>query len=418
MAGEVICLWGIPVGAGTLRDPQALRQQCCELQNPAPRRLGRKWALKLSTMSELQQLQQCDIPAARQVLRDNHCNLHQVADYCESNYVQASDKQKALEETMAFSTQSLASVAYQVSSLATTLLQLLDLQVAELRKVEANISCVAQRIDMHKEKVSRREIGSLTISKRFPAHEKIMSPPSPPCLEPYYRKPLNFSILDDIGHGIKDHSTQLSRTGTLARKGIKSATQSAGTLGRSTRVPEPIQPPVVPLGKLSTASSTSSLTSVSSTGALGDTGEGIPAAPALLSLPGPPPLAAATVLPPSPLPTDLPPPPLGDLALPPLDIIPPVSDDLESPLLPPPALPDFEDFTPPLPPDVEEPPWVPASYLEKVVTLYPYAQQKDNELSFQPGALIYVTRRYSDGWCEGVMGEEVGFFPGNYVEPF
>lgn len=31
---------------------------------------------------------------------------------------------------------------------------------------------------------------------------------------------------------------------------------------RSTRVPEPIQPPVVPLGKLSTASSTSSLTSV------------------------------------------------------------------------------------------------------------------------------------------------------------
>ncbi|KAI6072421.1 ABI gene family member 3 [Aix galericulata] len=83
-----------------------------------------------------------------------------------------------------------------------------------------------------------------------------------------------------------------------------------------------------------------------------------------------------------------------------------VSDDLEPPLLPPPALPDFEDFTPPLPPDVEEPPWVPASYLEKVVTLYPYAQQKDNEFSFQPGALIYVTRRYSDGWCEGVMGEE------------
>ncbi|KAK4808603.1 hypothetical protein QYF61_012673 [Mycteria americana] len=56
---------------------------------------------------------------------------------------------------------------------------------------------------MHKEKVSRREIGSLTISKRFPSYQKIVPPPSPPCLEPYYRKPLNFSILDDIGHGIK-----------------------------------------------------------------------------------------------------------------------------------------------------------------------------------------------------------------------
>ncbi|NXI74278.1 ABI3 protein, partial [Anseranas semipalmata] len=371
-----------------------------------------------------QQLQQCDIPAARQVLRDNHCNLHRVADYCESNYMQASDKQKALEETMVFSTQSLASVAYQVSSLATTFLQLLDLQVAELQKVEANISCMAQRVDMHKEKVSRREIGLLTVSKRFPSHQKIMCPPSTPCLEPYYRKPLNFSILDDIGHGIKDHSTQLSRTGTLARKGIKSATQSAGTLGRSTRIPEPIQPPVVPEGKLSAALPTSSLTSVSSTGALGATGEGITAPPVLPSLPAPIPLAAVTVPPLPPLPRDLLPPPLGDLAmplleelaLPPLDIIPPVSDDLEP--APPLTLPDFEEFTLPLPPAVEEPPWVPVSYLEKVVTLYPYAQQKDNELSFQPGALIYVTRRYSDGWCEGIMGKEAGFFPGNYVEPF
>ncbi|NXT96208.1 ABI3 protein, partial [Anhinga rufa] len=210
---------------------------------------------------ELEQLQQHDIPAGRQVLRDHHCNLHRVADYCESNYLQASDKRKALEETMALSTQSLASVTYQVSSLATAFLRLLDLQAAELRKVEAKVSCVAQKVDMHKEKVSRREIGLLTVSKKFPSYQKIMPPASPPCLEPYYRKPLNFSSLDDIGHGIKDHSTQLSRTGTLARKGIKSVAQAGGTLGRSTRVPEPIQPPVVPEGKLSAASSTSSLIS-------------------------------------------------------------------------------------------------------------------------------------------------------------
>ncbi|NWR60995.1 ABI3 protein, partial [Bucorvus abyssinicus] len=364
---------------------------------------------------ELEQLQQRDIPEGRRLLHDHHHNLLRVADYCESNYLEASDKRKALEETMALSTQSLASVTYQVSSLATAFLRLLDLQTAELRKVEADVSCVAQRVDMHKEKVSRREIGSLTIGKRLPSYQKITSPPSPPCLEPYYRKPLNFSILDDIGHGIKDHSTQLSRTGTLARKGIKSAAQAAGTLGRSTRIPEPIQPPMVPEGKVSAASSTSSLVSVSSSGAPAAPGEGVPPPPPLPSLPGPSPPPAAVVPPPPPLPGDLPLPPPGDLAVPPLDILPPAPDDLE---LPPLALPDFEDLAPPPPPTTEDPPWAPESYLEKVVALYPYTRQKDNELSFQPGALLFITRRYSDGWCEGVMGEEAGFFPGNYVEPF
>ncbi|NWX50604.1 ABI3 protein, partial [Steatornis caripensis] len=364
---------------------------------------------------ELEQLQQRDIPAGRQVLRDHHCNLHRVADYCESNYLQASDKRKALEETMALSTQSLASVTYQVSSLATAFLRLLDLQAAELRKVEADISCVAQRVDMHKEKVSRREIGSLTISKRFPSYQKITPPPSLPCLEPYYRKPLNFSVLDDIGHGIKDHSTQLSRTGTLARKGIKSAAQAVGTLGRSTRIPEPIQPPVVPEGKLSAASSTSSLISVSSSGALAAPGDGTPTPPPLPSLPGPSPAPAAAIPPPPPLPGA--PPPPGDLAVPWLDLVPPAPDNLE-PLPPPSALPDFGDLAPPPPPAAEDPPWAPESYLEKVVAIYPYTRQKDNELSFQPGALLFITRRYSDGWCEGVTGEEAGFFPGNYVEPF
>ncbi|XP_030364623.1 ABI gene family member 3 [Strigops habroptila] len=358
-------------------------------------------------MAELEQLQQ-HILSGRQVLREHHCNLRRVADYCESNYLQASDTRKALEETMALSTQSLASVTYQVSSLATAFLRLLDLQAAELRKVEADISCVAQRVDIHKEKVSRREIGSLTISKRFPSCQKVVPPPSPPCLEPYYRKPLNFSVLDHIGHGIKDHSTELSRTGTLARKGINSSVQAVGTLGRSTRVPEPIQPPVVPEGKLSAASSTSSLVSTSSSGA---PGEGIipPPPPPPPSLPGPCPAPAAAIPPPPPLP--------GDLDVLPLDILPPAPVDLELPPPPPPALPDFEDMVPPPPPAAEDPPWAPENYLERVVALYPYTQQKDNELSFQPGALLFVTRRYSDGWCEGVMGEEAGFFPGNYVEP-
>ncbi|XP_058279672.1 ABI gene family member 3 [Hirundo rustica] len=373
-------------------------------------------------MSELEQLRLSRIPEGRRLLREQHGNLLRVAEYCHSNYLQAGDKRKALEETMALSTQSLASVTYQVSSLASAFLRLLDLQAAQLRQVEADITCVAQWVDIHKEKVSRREIGALTVTRTIPSCHKVVAPPEPPVLEPYYRKPLNFSVLDHVGHGVKDTSTQLSRTGTLARKSTKSSSaQAAGTLGRSSRVPEPVQPPVVPEGKLPAAPG-SSEPPLSSGGAAPGAGDGIPAPPPLPGppLPGPPlpgpPLPgppAAAIPPPPPLPGHLPAP--GECAEPPPGAFAAPGDP--EPLPPPPAVPDLGDLALPPPPAAEEPPWAPESYLEKVVALYPYERQKDNELSLEPGALLFVTRRFSDGWCQGVLGHESGIFPGNYVEP-
>lgn len=57
---------------------------------------------------------------------------------------QATDKRKALEETMAFATQALASVAYQVGNLAGHTLRMLDLQSTALRQVEARVSALGQ----------------------------------------------------------------------------------------------------------------------------------------------------------------------------------------------------------------------------------------------------------------------------------
>ncbi|XP_053117770.1 ABI gene family member 3 isoform X2 [Hemicordylus capensis] len=331
-------------------------------------------------MSEFQQLVQNSIPCARGVLQDNYRNLLQVADYCESNYEAAQDKRKALEETMAFATQSLASVACQISNLASDILKMLDLQATEVRKVEANVCSITQVVEMHTEKVARREIGTFAVCKKFPHYQKIIYPDHIEPLEAYYRKPLNFSSLDEIGHGIKDQNTQLARTGTLARRGTKtSASQSSGSLGRSQRVPEPIRPPVIPDGKLSAASSSSSLSGP--TGTSGGPGVSAPTEP-----PPPPPLPLPSLSPAFPPPTE--------------------TDDV--------PLPTQEDILPPPPPvTMDDAP----SLLLSVVTLYPYAQQKGNELSFEEGTVIYMTRRYSDGWCEGVTSEGEGFFPGNYVEP-
>ncbi|XP_035950977.1 ABI gene family member 3 isoform X3 [Halichoerus grypus] len=305
-------------------------------------------------MSELQQLQEFEIPTGREALRGNHSSLLRVADYCVDNYVQATDKRKALEETMAFTTQALASVAYQVGSLAGHTLRLLDLQAASLRQVEARVNTLGQ-----------------------------------------------------------DLTTQLSRTGTLSRKSIKApAAPASATLGRPPRIPEPVQLPVVPEGKLSAASSVSSLASAGSAEGVGGVsttkGQAAPPPPPLPSPTAPPPPPASEVFLPPPLPEEVSLPLPAPELPPPLDLPPPPPLDLEELGLPPLPPPDFGP---------EEPSWVPAAYLEKVVTLYPYTRQKDNELSFSEGTIICITRRYSDGWCEGVSSEGAGFFPGNYVEP-
>lgn len=51
------------------------------------------------------------------------------------------------------------------------------------------------------------------------------------------------------------------------------------------------------------------------------------------------------------------------------------------------------------------------------MSLYEYVQQRDDELTFQEGVIIYVIKKNDDGWYEGVTdGGASGLFPGNYVE--
>ncbi|XP_041593381.1 abl interactor 2 isoform X40 [Vulpes vulpes] len=450
-------------------------------------------------MAELQMLLEEEIPGGRRALFDSYTNLERVADYCENNYIQSADKQRALEETKAYTTQSLASVAYLINTLANNVLQMLDIQASQLRRMESSINHISQTVDIHKEKVARREIGILTTNKNTSRTHKIIAPANLERPVRYIRKPIDYTILDDIGHGVKV-STQNMKMGGLPR--TTPPTQ------------KPPSPPMSGKGTLGSGSSggshPSSRSSSRENSGSGSVGVPIavptPSPPSVFPAPagpaGTPPLPATSASAPAPLvpatvpsstapdaaaggaqtladgftsptppvvsstpPTGHPvqfysmnrpasrhtPPTIGG-SLPyrrppsitsqtslqnqmnggPFYSQNPVSDTPPPP--PPVEEPVFDESPPPPPPpeDYEEeeaavveysdpyaeedPPWAPRSYLEKVVAIYDYTKDKEDELSFQEGAIIYVIKKNDDGWYEGVMNGVTGLFPGNYVE--
>ncbi|XP_061898108.1 abl interactor 2b isoform X2 [Entelurus aequoreus] len=545
-------------------------------------------------MAELQMLLEEEIPAGRSALLDSFTNLERVAEYCENNYVQSPDKQRALEETKNYTTQSLASVAYLINTLANNVLQMLDIQASQLRRMESSINHISQTVDIHKEKVARREIGILTTNKNTSRTHKIIAPANPERPVRYIRKPVDYSMLDDMGHGVKwlqrfKASSQsmkaggggLPRTNPPTQKPPSPPVSGKGTLGRHSpyRTLEPVRPPVVPNDYVSSptrnmahplqsparnasvnqrnrtysGSSGGSHPSSSRSSSRENSGSGSVGVPIAVPTPAPPTAFPAPPAPsntpkqtpdatPMPLVCDgphqasnspveiphVPPPPpqlpnstaptgtgtapcgnpaqcapqfysmnrtvqppqnahvggslpyrrpssvtgqpnmapnqnqlnggphfaqnQGPLAPPPpsMQITPQLPlmgfvarvQETISDVPPPPPLADepvFEEPTPPPPPPEdyeddedeeeesavveysdpyaeEDPPWAPHTYQEKVVAIYDYCRDKEDELSFQEGAIIYVIKKNDDGWYEGVMNGTTGLFPGNYVE--
>ncbi|KAL7826022.1 hypothetical protein SRHO_G00337600 [Serrasalmus rhombeus] len=565
-------------------------------------------------MAELQMLLEEEIPAGRGALLDSYANLERVAEYCESNYIQSPDKQRALEETKSYTTQSLASVAYLINTLANNVLQMLDIQASQLRRMESSINHISQTVDIHKEKVARREIGILTTNKNTSRTHKIIAPANPERPVRYIRKPIDYSLLDDVGHGVKwllrfKVNAQNMKAGTTPRttaptqKPPSPPGPGKGTIGRHSpyRTLEPVRPPVVPndyvpsptrntAPPLQSPARTASVNQRTRTYSSGSSGGshpssrsssrensgsgsvGVPIAvptpalpsafpagtapappnppklpPSIPTPPAPPPPPTPEPAPPAPpapvapaeAPPEVPPPPQLPPTLPvnsttstaaatstpaqgngpqfysmnrpmtrqttpsvggslpyrrpssvtnqpnntPPNTHPNLSQNQlnggphynqnQAPMAPPPPsilqitpqLPlmgfvarvqetisdappppppaeeaEFVDTAPPPPPPEdyedeegeedeesavveysdpyaeEDPPWAPRSYMEKVVAIYDYTRDKEDELSFQEGAIIYVIKKNDDGWFEGVMNGTTGLFPGNYVE--
>ncbi|XP_046614085.1 abl interactor 2 isoform X2 [Neodiprion virginianus] len=449
-------------------------------------------------MAELAALLRHEIPDGRSHLADSHTNLERVAEYCEANYFQAENKRLALEETKNYTTQSLASVAYQINTLAYNFLQLLDLQTSQLAEMESQMNHIAQTVMIHKEKVARREIGVLTANKMTTRQYKIIAPANPEKPIKYVRKSIDYTILDEIGHGVRSGGTPRSKQrggsqGSVQSLGAASTgsglgavivgpapttkpptppqTVRTGTLSKGSReyrTPPAVAPPQVPshyapnypLGhpRRERGPGYSTLPLHAHTTPHPSHGLQHTAHTATLTQHTLPP-QVGTVHPLQSHPQTPPPAPpsitgaagyvqehlnsmplgsggemtnySGHQTLPHrLSHQVSRSSGASSPPLPPPPPPEHDEHSQfgrpqqpsgaimPIVPDEEDlPGWVPKNYIEKVVAIYDYYADKEDELSFQESSVIYVLKKNDDGWWEGVMDGITGLFPGNYVEP-
>ncbi|CAM1154794.1 ABI2 (predicted) [Pycnogonum litorale] len=346
---------------------------------------------------------------------------------------------------------------------------------------------------IHKEKVARREIGVLTTNKSTTRQHKILAPANPERPIKYIRKPIDYSILDEIGHGVRTLANTPRTKRLPSGSGIPPAVaqqvgapiptssgpppttkpptppqplRSGGSLSRSGREYRTLAPPIAPPQVPSNYAPNYPIGHPKSN--IQDKGRGpgyshLPAVSQPQNQPiynsqqhqhqHPPQVgmvhpmqqphhavvtSTSSYPPPSPNPHSYPPPPEAMLEPP-----------------PPPPMPssgshggEFErpgNVTPPLPPP---PPQaheesmmnavmhympeqtivghdsvnagaelIPKNYIEKVVAIYDYVADKDDELSFPENSVIYVLKKNDDGWYEGVLGGITGLFPGNYVEP-
>lgn len=146
-----------------------------------------------------------ELPERGKDLSDNVTNLEKVAQYCEDIYVNSKegDKQHLLNGTRDYTAQALASVAYQINVLASNFLQLLDSQSVVINDMAVSMSHLAHDVKIHKEKVARREIGILTTNKSITRTVKVKRPENDEKSVKYVRKPIDYSSLDDVGHGVK-----------------------------------------------------------------------------------------------------------------------------------------------------------------------------------------------------------------------
>uniref|UniRef100_A0A914RE96 SH3 domain-containing protein n=1 Tax=Parascaris equorum TaxID=6256 RepID=A0A914RE96_PAREQ len=292
---------------------------------------------------------------------------------------QASDRRAAFEETKRFTVQSLASVAYQVNTLACALLQTLDLQTVKIWNMTTQVRSVGEIVAIHKEKVARREIGVLTTNKSVQKQPKIITPLAQD--QQYQEVVLEHTTLYfPTMNNFCQRLTSLRRYPYNAN--VKTVILLEGLPPPPNSLlldeePLPPPPPSIPTGTPNYESTTPGAGSY-------------PPPPMGMGLPDPLMVGVSSSFERS------------------VDWVPKVYIEKGTHLFS-----SFLTFF-----EIMKIVFVLLCYLHtrRTIALYDYDAEKPDELTLRENCVVYVLRKNEDGWFEGVLDGCTGLFPGNYVQ--
>ncbi|GAB1610370.1 abl interactor 2-like [Argonauta hians] len=462
----------------------------------------------------IEELYHNELPNAVYQLGRNCENLRQVADYCDTHYKEMESSGEALVKTRSYVNHSLACVAGQIGMAAERFLQLLDEENKQIEQAAAIIGEITALTTYHEQKIARRCIAPLLCKKGQPqtganSSGIIVNPAKLQKPTQYKRTAIDYSILDNIGNGVKletqygptisihTYAHGLNRNSSVKSRNRSSKLQQSGyatishsggytqyrvtgqaLLNPSSSQPsiyKSIAPPVAPVCPVQRSMSKlkygthRSVSLDTNTDYYSDTNHPRTRSHSVapnyerqinrmsnLSL-------EANWQPSSSrhsAPTENPPPPPSLAALWAQAPIATEDDDFDDTLPPPPSpllpsslrpssqhahySPEEDNFSypPPSPlyPSISDLPETtaqqideqglyqttgmymvktdePDSYIEKVVAVYDYTANEDDELTFNENAVIYVLQKNENGWWDGILNGQRGVFPSNYVEP-
>ncbi|KAI6214779.1 hypothetical protein M3Y94_00308800 [Aphelenchoides besseyi] len=162
----------------------------------------------------LQHLYSTEVAQDINDLTNSTANLERAAAFSELRYNEPSSETTfVFDETKSLTLQSLASVACKISKIANKLWNSLEMETEGVGVHDANMRSLNMMLAISREKTARRDIGRLTAERQGLKENtvKITSPPTMEKAPRYQRCAIDYTILDNLGHGTSNAETGVIR---------------------------------------------------------------------------------------------------------------------------------------------------------------------------------------------------------------